>query len=161
VTFAPDGKRFLLLDRDGFLHEFSFPDCRLLVTARETDLRKVREDYGIDIDSYGYAARSSSSSSVTKSWPCVRATSGLPPQDVDANVRDTCTVLPNGLLSTRYRDGTDVTEFRLGGRPFPVVAAIDSETTRAVAVYRKARSRWQQADDEVGWLDLNFSVRRE
>jgi hypothetical protein len=160
-VFAPDGKRFLLLDSDGFLHEFSFPDCRRLATAQQTDLRKDPEDYDARIDSYGYAGPLVLIKLRDEVLALRSGDLRLSPWYVDANVKDYCTVLPNGLLCTRYIDATDLNEFRLRGRPFPIVAAIDSKTTRATAVYRKARSRWQEIDDEVGWLEMIFAVRRE
>ena len=53
-----------------------------------------------------------------------------------------------------------VIDWRLIGRPFPVVAAINSRTTRAEAIYRKVRSRWQDVCNDVRGLETRHAVAR-
>ncbi len=156
-VFSVDGKRFLLLDSDGFLHEFSFPDCRHLAVAREYELRKEREDYETCITSCGYAGPLVLIS-LGREVLALRSGDLRPsPFCLDINTE----VLPNGFLMVSYSNATDMTAFHLTGRPFPVVAALDSKTSRVTTIYRKVRSRWQEIDDDVGWLETNFSVTRE
>ena len=155
-VFAADGKRFLLLDSDGFLHEFSYPDCRHLAVAQQYDLREEQEDYETRITSYGYAGPLALISLGSEVLALRSGDLRPSPFSVEINSE----VLPNGLLIGSYSDVTDITEFHLTGHPFPVVAALDSKTTRVTTIYRKVRSRWQEIED-VGWLETNFSVTRE
>jgi hypothetical protein len=154
--FPADGKRFLLLDSDGFLHEFSFPACAPLATVVESRLREEPWGEG-DIESLAYSGayflvNLGGDLLVLRSGDL--AHSPLP-------VGRGFEVLENGMLLRRQAGHGDIHEFHVEGSPFPVVAALDAKSSRATGVFRKTRSRWQDLTAQVGWLQTNFTVARE
>jgi hypothetical protein len=155
--FAPGGKRFLLQVSYGDLHEYSFPDCQHLASIWETLLCKERGDDHPRIDSFGYfgplvLARLGDEILALRSGDLVP--SPLP-------VRWGGYPLSNGLLVSSDRRRAKIARYQLTRRPFPVAAALDSKSTRAVAVYRRVGPGWHDITAEVGWLETNFTVARE
>ncbi len=155
-VFTADGKRFLLLDSDGFMHSYDFPSCGKSGELCETELRE--EMWG-DVPMY---EPGTAGEHVLVNLD--RELFVLRPDDLRHSplpLSDRFQVLENGLLVAWDGEPREVAEFRLTGRPSPVVAALDSKSARAVSVYCKARSRWRDITAEVGWLETRFPVVRE
>jgi hypothetical protein len=154
-VFSPDGKRFLLLDSDGYLHEFSFPACRHLAVVQQGDLRQDRDDYETRITSYGYSDRFALACLGDDLLLLRPGDLAWSPHALPGSIE----ILPNGLLLDRYSNVNDVWQAHHSGHPFPVITALDARTNRVTAIFRKTRSQWKETGEfEVGWVETNFAV---
>jgi hypothetical protein len=153
-VFSADGKRLFVNDNGGYFHEYSYPGFGSHTQESDEVVPSDLAEYEDRLMGYAY----SGDVVLLAVGQEVRVLRSGDLRLSPYPVAGAASVLPNGFLLVSGYVRNEITEFRVTGRSFPVVAAIDSKSTRATAVYRKARSRWTQIDD-VGWLETPFDIR--
>jgi len=159
--FDARGKRFLVLDSDGGLNEFSFPGC----AAISGTLAHWVDD-GLpactDIMHYAYSG----------DHVLVGVFEGIDQVELwvlRANDLGNCSRLPLGICTAVLANGMvlragpgksdqELLRFEVESRSFPVVAELDSEQNRIRAVHARERSEWRDVTSEVGCVELNFQL---
>jgi hypothetical protein len=147
--FGADGRSFLVLDSDGFLHEFSFPDCEHLASRTDSELGEGAAETR-DIDTFGFSGEHIL---VSLDEELLALRSGEMQQSLLGLgvVRE---VLPSGLVLT----DREVQAYHLEAERLPVVVELDSEMNRVRAVYHRRGGGWADITAEVGWVETQFRL---
>jgi len=159
--FDARGKRFLVLDSDGVLNEFSFPNCKELSYTNVPTLEE-RSPGSFHIGHYAYSGdhvlvTTLQGSDQGELWVLRANKLGLQSRLTLGN----CTaVLANGrvLRAGPGKSEQELLRFEVESRSIRVAAELDSENNRIRAVHAKEGSEWRDVTSEVGWVETNFRL---
>ncbi len=159
--FDARGKRFLVLDSDGVLNEFSFPSCKELSYTNVPTLEE-RSPGSFHIGHYAYSgdhvlATTLQGSDQGELWVLRAGKLGVQSRLPLGN----CTaILANGMVlrAGPGKSEQELLRFEVESRSIRVVAELDSENNRIRAVHAKEGLEWRDVTSEVGWVETNFRL---